>query len=93
LSSGWRVYTHLLRKVRDFDYSTQYSCAESNRLFSIWIGQSSARRVICLVSNNNGRLKVKPQASWATCMKYVRAEQVDETRELFCGRSSQKIIE
>jgi hypothetical protein len=93
LTSGWRIYTHLLRKVQGFDYSTQYSCAESDQLFSIWIGQRSARRVIYLVSNKNGRLTVKPQESYATCMKYVRTEQVDETHELFCGRSLQKIIE
>jgi len=93
LTSGWRIYTHLLRKVHGFDYSTQYSCAESDLLFSKWIGQQSARRVIYLVSNKNGHLNVKPQQSYAACMSQVRATQSEETRELFCGQSSQKIIE
>lgn len=93
LSSGWRIYTHLLRKVKGFDYSTHYSCAESDQVFTKWIGEYSARRVIYLVSNKEAHLMIKPQTSYAACLGIVRTAQKEETNELFCGQSSQKIIE
>jgi len=93
LTSGWRIFTHLLRKAKGFDYSTHYSCTESDQVLTNWIGRAAHRSVIYQVSINDSQLRVKPTQSYSLCLKEVRAEQGEESYELFCGKSSQKILE
>lgn len=93
LTSGWRIFTHLLRKAKGFDYSTHYSCAESEQILTNWIGRDAHRSVIYQVKINDSQLTIKPAQSYSLCLKELRTVQTEETYELFCGKSSQKILE
>lgn len=92
LTSGWRIFTHLLKSKKGVGYSTYYSCAQSQQTISNWIGQRSRRDVIYLVENKNNELKIRLMESYAKCVREVRRIQGEESNQLFCGKSTQKII-
>ena len=93
LTSGWRIYTHLLKRKKGLSYSTYYSCVESGQTLSRWVGRrSSAGIVVYMVESKGSHMKVKLANSYSECVHEVRAIQEKETHQLFCGKSTQRVL-